>query len=257
MLSAGSIVTGELLRMTAPRAPMVPAAAAPAAAVAAVAAAAAMQNAESARTANPEVGAPPIGDFERVASDLKALGDAARKITVMGVVNPAGTSPTALTLARLLGRNSSVVLVDMSMSPTLRAVMADATVPGLSDLAMGTASFGQVIGKDRMSGVQIISSGTQKMDAATLHSPRLMMTIDALMRVYDHVVLDAGSLDEIPEHLVATNAHAVLIATGLDGQTRDVVRNELFGAGFRGVTMLDHPVDPSQLGRPGGRMAAA
>jgi uncharacterized protein involved in exopolysaccharide biosynthesis len=259
MLSAGAIVTGELLRMTAPRAPTVAAATAPPAAVAAVAAAAASQRAEPVRDADPElVAAPPsLGDFERVADDLKGLGDAARKITVMGVANPTGTSLTALTLARLLGRDSSVVLVDMSMSPTLKAVMADSAVPGLSDLAMGTASFGQVIGKDRMSRVQIISGGTHTMDAAALHSPRLMMTIDALMRVYDHVVLDAGSLDEIPEHLVATNAHAILIATGLDGQTRDVVRNELFGAGFRGVTMLDNPVDPSQLGRPGGRMAAA
>ena len=72
-----------------------------------------------------------------------------------------------------------------------------------------------------------------------LQSPRLTMTIDALMRVYDHVILDAGSLDDIPEQLVATNAHAVLIATGLDAATREVVRKELLGAGFRGVTMLD------------------
>jgi succinoglycan biosynthesis transport protein ExoP len=77
------------------------------------------------------------------------------------------------------------------------------------------------------------------------------------MRVYDHVVLDAGSLDDIPEQLVATNAHAVLIAAGLDPQTREVVRNELFGAGFRGVTMLDAAADPSQLGQHGGRMVAA
>jgi hypothetical protein len=95
------------------------------------------------------------------------------------------------------------------------------------------------------------------MDAAMLRSPRLLMTIDALMRVYDYVVLDAGTLDEIPEHLVATNAHAVLIATGLDAPTRDVIRNELMGAGFRGVTMLENAVDPSHLGLPGGRMAAA
>ena len=76
------------------------------------------------------------------------------------------------------------------------------------------------------------------------------------MRVYDHVVLDAGSLDNIPEHLVATNAHAVLVATGLDPQTRDVIRKELLGAGFRGVTMLDAALDPAQIGAPGGRAAA-
>jgi succinoglycan biosynthesis transport protein ExoP len=77
------------------------------------------------------------------------------------------------------------------------------------------------------------------------------------MRVYDYVLLDAGSLDDIPEQLVATNAHAVLIATSLDAGTRDVIRKELLGAGFRGVTMLDAPADPSQLGQPGGRMVAA
>ena len=82
-------------------------------------------------------------------------------------------------------------------------------------------------------------------------------TVDALMRVYDHVILDAGSLDDMPEQLVATNAHAVLIAAGLDEATRDIIRKELHGAGFRGVTMLDAPADPSHLGQPGGRMAAA
>ena len=257
MLSAGSIVTGELLRMTAPRAPIVPAFVAPmAVSPAPVPVMAAAPPIAPAHDVKPE----PVArttDFERLAADLKALGDAARKITVMGVAHPAGTSLTALTLARLLGRESGVVLVDLSMSPTLSAVTADPHAPGLSDLAAGTASFGQVIGKDRMSRVQIVSNGTQRMDAAMLQSPRLMMTIDALMRVYEYVVLDAGSLDEIPEHLVATNAHAVLIATGLDAQTREVIRSELLGAGFRGVTMLDGPADPSELGRPGGRMAAA
>jgi uncharacterized protein involved in exopolysaccharide biosynthesis len=240
MLTAGSIVTGELLKMTAPRAPVRVAAAAPMPAI---------------RDTHPELAAP-IGDLERVAGELRAAE--ARKITVMGVSQPAGTSLTALTLARLLAREASVALVDVTMaSTTLKAVMADPSQPGLSDLAVGTASFGQIIGKDRMSRVQIVSGGTGRADAAMLHSPRLTMTIDALMRVYDHVVLDAGSLDDIPEHLVATNAHAVLIAAGLDAPTREVVRNELFGAGFRGVTMLDAAADPSQLGQPGGRMAAA
>jgi uncharacterized protein involved in exopolysaccharide biosynthesis len=259
MLSAGAIVTGELLSMTAPRAPVamadgaervVPApAAAPAPPAFDVAPPPRVRNSEAEPVA-------PIGELERLASELRSNG--ARKITVMGVAQPASTSLTALTLARLLVRDASVVLVDVSMaSATLKAVMVDPSAPGLSDLAAGTASFGQIIGKDRMSGVQIVGAGAGRVDAAMLQSPRLAMTIDALMRVYDHVVLDAGSLDNIPEQLVATNAHAVLIAAGLDPQTRDVIRNELHGAGFRGVTMLDVAADPSQLGQPGGRMAAA
>jgi hypothetical protein len=261
MLTAGSIVTGELLRMTSPRAPaaMVATSRAPAPAAPAAVAPAAPVVAPPippVRDPHQEIAAP-ASDLGRMATELRALGGAARKISVMGVSDPAGTSLTALTLARMLGRESGVVLVDMTRSATLQGVMADASAPGLSDLVAGTASFGQIIGKDRMSRVQIIGSGSGKVDAAMLQSPRLGMTIDALMRVYDHVILDAGSLDDIPEQLVATNAHAVLIATGLDAATRDVIRKELFGAGFRGVTMLDAPADPSQLGQPGGRMAAA
>ncbi len=264
MLTAGSIVTGELLKMTSPRGPASVVATGPAPAPAPVPAAAAVA------PAAPAVAPPippardvrhdppaPAGDLGRIAAELRALGDAARKISVMGVSDSAGTSLTALTLARMLGRESGVVLVDMSKSSTLQAVMADPSAPGLSELVAGTASFGQIIGKERMSRVQIVGSGSGKVDAAMLQSPRLVMTIDALMRVYDHVILDAGSLDDIPEQLVATNAHAVLIATGLDAATREVIRKELLGAGFRGVTMLDGPADPSQLGQPGGRMVAA
>jgi Mrp family chromosome partitioning ATPase len=266
MLSAGSIVTGELLRMTSPRGPATVVAARPAPARAPAPAAAAAVVAPAAPAVAPQIPpareerhdpAAPASDLGRIAAELRALGDAARKISVMGVSDAAGTSLTALTLARVLGRDSGVVLVDMSRSSTVRAVMADPSAPGLSDLVAGTASFGQIIGKDRMSRVQIIGSGTDKVDAAMLQSARLGMTIDALMRVYDHVILDAGSLDDIPEQLVATNAHAVLIATGLDAATREVISKELLGAGFRGVTMLDAPADPSQLGQPGGRMVAA
>ena len=270
MLSAGSIVTGELLKMTSPRTSAPAVAAAPRAAAAPPAFAAVVPPPVAPVAAAPVVTAPvePVletrsdpavtgSDLGRIAGELRALGNAARKISVMGVSDPAGTSLTALTLARVLARESGVVLVDISTSQTLKAVMADPSGPGLSDLVAGAASFGQIIGKDRMSRVQIIGSGSARVDAAMLQSPRLGMTIDALMRVYDYVILDAGSLDEIPEQLVSRNAHAVLIAAGLDAATRDVIGKELLGAGFRGVTMLDAPADPSQLGKPGGRMAAA
>lgn len=267
MLSAGAIVTGELLNMTAPSAPAAltyPVATAPVVAPAPAAASASravptFAAAPPPRAQDSEVEpAASIGELERLAAELRALGNAARKITVMGVAQPASTSLTALTLARLLVRDASVVLVDVSMaSATLKAVMTDPSAPGLTDLAMGTASFGQIIGKDRMSGVQIVGAGTGRVDAQIRQSPRLNMTIDALIRVYDHVVLDAGSLDDIPDQLVTGNAHAVLIAAGLDPQTRDVISNELHAAGFRGVTMLHAAADPSHLGQAGGRMAAA
>lgn len=260
MLSAGAIVTGELLSMTVPRAPGAPVVEPVISAAPAVVppAAAAPAKAPLRMNNNEPVLAASVNDLERIVGELRGQGDAARKITVMGVSQPASTSLTALTLARLLARDASVVLVDVSMaSATIKAVMTDPSAPGLTDLAQGSASFGQIIGKDRMSNVQIVGAGTGRVEAAMRQSPRVTMTVDALMRVYDHVVLDVGTLDEVPEQLVTHNAQAILIAAGLDQQTRDVVRSELFAAGFRGVTMLDAAADPSQLGQPGGRMAAA
>jgi succinoglycan biosynthesis transport protein ExoP len=261
MLSAGAIVTGELLNMTVPRAAgsavAAPVMTSSPSIVPPVAAAPVKAPTPRLNSSEPVLAAS-VSDLERIAIELRGQGDAGRKVTVMGVSQPASTSLTALTLARLLARDASVVLVDVSMaSATIRAVMTDPSAQGLTDLALGSASFGQIIGKDRMSNVQIVGAGTAGADAAMRQSPRITMTVDALMRVYDHVVLDAGTLDDVPEQLVATNAHAILIAAGLDQQTRDVVRSELFGAGFRGVTMLDAAADPSQLGQPGGRMAAA
>ena len=278
MLSAGMIVTGELLKMTAPRGPVMAAPVAPAMASSTPVPAVSAPVARAAPVtpplpSEPDVPRPaerrvaerrseqaaPAPGLEQVAEELHGLGDAARKITVMGMGDPASTSLTALTLARLMVRTASVVLVDLSpASGALRAVMNDPTAPGLSDLSTGGASFGQIITRDRMSRVQIVGAGSRRMDAAMLQTAGMTMTIDALTRVYDYVILDAGSMDDVPEQLVSTNAHAVLVTVaGLDNQTRAVVRNELLGAGFRGVTMLDAAGDPSLLGKPGGRMAAA
>ncbi len=54
----------------------------------------------------------------------------------------------------------------------------------------GSASFGQIITKDRLSSLHLVGAGRAP-DRAALQSPRLGMAIDALLRAYDHVVLDA------------------------------------------------------------------
>jgi uncharacterized protein involved in exopolysaccharide biosynthesis/Mrp family chromosome partitioning ATPase len=265
MLSAGTIVTGELLRMTAPREALAfdratePAQADLAATALAPAAVPTQAKIEPRLPFKRADCAEPAQGIEKAAAELRALGESARKITVIGMGDLASTSLTALTLARLMAREANIALVDLSPgSGMLKAVMTDPAAPGLSDLLAGTATFGDIITRDRMSRVQIIGSGTGKVDAAMLQAPRLAVTINALMQVYDHVVLDAGSLDDVPEQLVLARAHAVLVTvSGLDDQVRTVVRNELLGAGFRGVTMLDAASASPVVGKRDQHMAAA
>jgi uncharacterized protein involved in exopolysaccharide biosynthesis/Mrp family chromosome partitioning ATPase len=233
VLTTGLVVTGELLNMTAPR-PLSPSEPVM------------RDRAPGLRVREPRsepvaAAANSDAELDRLAEHFIAAGDRARKITVLGAETAAGTSLTALALARLMSRRANVVLVDLSLEPgALSAATLDPAAPGVSDLVSGLATFGQIITRDKMSRVQIVGAGQIKPETAMLKSPRLAMAIDALTQVYDHVILDAGSIDGLPEELAASNAEAVLVTRSIfDTATRTAVENELLKAGFRSVAVLD------------------
>jgi uncharacterized protein involved in exopolysaccharide biosynthesis len=241
MLTAGYIVAGELLRMTAPR---------PVAAVRVPVA--------SLRNTHPQMPAG-IREIERLAGMLREGGDAARKITVIGAHQDESVTLTALTLARMLSRNSKVVLVDLAMaSPTLAAVSSDPAAPGLTELMQGSASFGEIITKDRLSGVHIVGAGRDSAQRQLLQLPRINLAIDALLRAYDYVVLDSGTASDLPASVIAAQAHAVIIPDpAITPADRDTMRSQLLASGFVGVTILNTPPTAMDLGAPSERVVAA
>ncbi len=80
----------------------------------------------------------------------------------------------------------------------MASASVDPAAPGLAELMQGEASFAQIITKDRQSRVQLVSAGRPGFDRAMLQSPRLTLAIDALLRVYGRVLLDAGSAVDLP-----------------------------------------------------------
>ncbi len=222
LLTSGYIVTAELLRMTAPRGPE-------------------GSDLPPLRDTLPqtEVG---VTEIDRLADNLRGQGARARKITVIGARQDEGITLTALTLARLLSRSAKVVLVDLSMhSPMLNAVSLDPASPGLCDLMQGTASFGQIITRDKFSGVHIVGAGRQ-IDRAALASPRLVLAIGALAQAYDHVVLDTGTAEGLSADLIATGAHAVIVpGPDIAPAARVTMREQLLASGFVAVTILNAP----------------
>ncbi|MBB5051452.1 uncharacterized protein involved in exopolysaccharide biosynthesis [Afipia massiliensis] len=241
MLTGGYIATGELLRMTVPRPvaavrpPMVPL-----------------------RDTHPQMPAGII-EIERLVAMLRQGGDASRKVTVIGAHQDESVTLVALTLARLLSRSSKVVLVDLAMaSPTLAAVSTDPASPGLTELMQGSASFSEIITKDRLSGVHIVGAGRETSQRQLLQLPRINLAIDALSRAYDFVVLDAGTATDLPASVIAAQAHAVIIPDpAITASARDVMKSQLLASGFVGVTILDTPLKAMDLGTPGERVAAA
>jgi tyrosine-protein kinase Etk/Wzc len=268
LLSSGLIATGELLRMTAPRGIVAPRVASPKPARAPARAPVAEASVEPQREPEPEsepVFSEPrevasgIGELEQLAEELREAGPAAHKVTVLGTAPGESITLTALTLARLMTHQAKVVVVDLAASsPTMSAVSADASAPGLAELMQGEASFSQIITKDRLSRVHLVSAGRPGFDRVVLQSPRLTLAIDALLRVYDHVLLDAGTASDLPAELLTAKARAVVVPdASMADDARVQMCEQLTAVGFSEVTMLTKPCEPSDAVEPGPRVVAA
>jgi succinoglycan biosynthesis transport protein ExoP len=151
------------------------------------------------------------------------------------------------------------VVVDLAgTSPTVSAVSVDPNAPGLAELMLGEASFSQVITKDRLSRAHLVTSGRPGSDRALLQSPRLTLAIDALLRVYDHVLLDAGTASDLPAELLTAQARAVVVPdASMAADARTLMCEQLAAVGFTEVTMLSKPAQPSSFVEPGPRVVAA
>jgi Mrp family chromosome partitioning ATPase len=203
--------------------------------------------------------APGLTEIEQLAENLRGAGDATRKVTILGTAAGERITLTALTLARLIARHAKVVVVDLSASsPMISAVSLDPSAPGLAELMLGQASFSQVITKDRLSRAHLVSAGRPGSDRALLQSPRLMLAIDALLRVYDYVLLEAGSASDLSADLLTARARAVVVPdASMADDARTVMCDQLKAVGFTEVMLLSKPSEPLSAIEPGPRVAAA
>jgi polysaccharide biosynthesis transport protein len=261
LLSAGSIVTGELLRMTAPMAMAALSPSAPAR-VAKVAVAGDSGRPEPVPQPLHDAPAPDVPNrptaIERFAEDLQDAAVSARKITVLGTAPSESTTLTALSIARIMSGRAKVVLVGLASSPAIAAISVDPDAPGLAELMSGEASFGQIITRDRRSTVHLVGAGRPGADRSLLRSPRLGLAIDALLRVYEHVVLDAGAASDLPAELLIAQARAVVVPdASMAAEARAVMCKQLKAVGFSEVTMLTEPAMPSEAVDPTPRVVAA
>jgi succinoglycan biosynthesis transport protein ExoP len=279
LLTSGAIATGELLRMTAPRAstafaspvefvPAFPPEPARAPAIVPELPAVPVVEADEAPEAvlsdpRAEVSHAQIAsetdEVEQLADALVGAGAMARKVTVLGTASSESIALSALTLARLMARQAKVVVVDLAASsPMTSAASVDPIAPGLAELMQGAASFTQIITRDRLSRVHLVSAGRPGFDRAQLQSPRLTLAIDALLRVYDHVLLDAGTASDLPAELLTSQGRAVVVPdASMESDARTLMCDQLRAVGFSEVTMLEKPCQASDEIEPGPRVVAA
>jgi uncharacterized protein involved in exopolysaccharide biosynthesis len=257
LLSSGVIITGELMRMTTPRA-IAGETPAQAQARRVLLADAAPADPVLAEVQNAPASERPfqLTEIEKLAEILQDAGTA-RKITMLGTASNEEITLTAMTLARQMETDARVVVVQLAPSSSaISALSIDPGAPGLAELMQGEASFSQIITKDRFSRVHLVSAGFAGSERSLLNSPRIALAIDALLRVYDLVLLDAGAAFDLTAELLTANAQAVVVPDSSMGpEERALMCRQFDRAGFSKVMLLSGPAQASDLFDPPGMAA--
>ena len=117
-------------------------------------------------------------------------------ISVAISVSPSGDrgSTAAVMLARrIAGEHRKTLLIDLTGSACPTRLMAQSLhVPGITDLLVGDAAFGDIIHGDRLSGAHIIPRGNANIKRAMRGIDRLSMVIESLSDAYDTVIVECG-----------------------------------------------------------------
>jgi succinoglycan biosynthesis transport protein ExoP len=195
-------------------------------------------------TAPAPVPASAPSSIDALAAELQQGADSTRRIAVIGSGREVGTTLSAIALARLLARNARVILVDLSIgSPNIDVISNDPSAPGIADMVRGTASFGDIITRDRASRLHLVATGQVGNDIDNIVvSQMLWAALDALAQSYDYLVIDAGSKTEAAlAQLAACAPCAVLIGGASKPAALDALTGELQAAGFAEVSVLSGP----------------
>jgi polysaccharide biosynthesis transport protein len=182
-----------------------------------------------------------VRTVEQIALSMRQAGDDGRRVIVVGTIRNVGTTHAAIALARTLAQDANVVLVDMAFgSPNLSIISDDPKAPGIAELVRGTATFGDIITRDQYSAVHLVATGNFGNEARVLAaSPMLATMVEALVRSYDHVVIDVGSAADIAvERFAPLTARAVLVAIDPTNPVTKNARERLMMAGIADVTMM-------------------
>lgn len=146
---------------------------------------------------------------------LARLGDRpaegrGRRVLVTEAAAGAGAAPLARTLADDRVRTERTILLDLTAEGAARG----AGRPGLAELASGSASFSDVIGRDAGTRLHHVSAGTNLAAALAAKPGALELPLLALDQTYEWVILvvDAAGLEALAAHVLPHVDHAVLVS---------------------------------------------
>ena len=129
-----------------------------------------------------------------MAQALREAGDVGKRVAVIGAAAGIGTTHDRgrARPRRLRATRASSWSICRSTGRSSRRSRTDPRAPGIADLVRGTASFGQIITRDRFSRVQVIAAGRAGAGCGGRHRFGAADDRDrCAARSYDHVIIDA------------------------------------------------------------------
>jgi uncharacterized protein involved in exopolysaccharide biosynthesis/Mrp family chromosome partitioning ATPase len=165
-------------------------------------------------------------------------------------VSPSGDrgSTATVMLARAIAEEGrKTVLIDLTGSACPTRLMAESTrLPGITDLLVGDAAFGDIIHGDRLSDAHIIPRGNANIRRAMRGIDRLSMIIDALSDAYDTVLVECGPADVEGVRRLSRSTETEIILS-LPGAEEDEIVDLIgaFGeAGYSEIVLLTGGLTP-------------
>lgn len=157
----------------------------------------------------------PVAVLEPLVDDLCGLKQTSYALVIgsQSFGTDVQSVTTALPLGRALVRRGTTVLVDLTgRSPDAEQAIGRFRAPGLGDMLAGSASFADIIHRDRRSRLHVIPYGGVPGQDVDVASPDFAEIIDALGQTYDFVLVDAGPLSKDID-LAAFSGAMVLVAS--------------------------------------------
>ncbi|MBN9056057.1 MAG: exopolysaccharide transport family protein [Rhizobiales bacterium] len=181
-------------------------------------------------------------------------------ISVVVSVSPSGdrgSTATVMLARRIAEEHRKTLIIDLTGSACPTRLMAQSVhLPGITDLLVGDAAFGDIIHGDRLSGAHIIPRGNANIKRAMRGIDRLAIVIDALSDAYDTVIVECGPA-EVEGVRRLTRGQETDIVLSIPGAGEDEIVDLIGAFGEAGyneiVLMTGEGSEPP--GHPGRRAA--
>jgi len=192
----------------------------------------------------PQPAATALGDEDNFSVVAVARHMVDNDIPVAISVSPSGdrgSTATVMLARRIAEADRKTLVIDLTGSACPTRLMAQSVdVPGITDLLVGDAAFGDIIHGDRLSAAHVIARGNADIKRAMRGIDRLAMVINSLCDAYDTVIVECGPA-EVEGVRRLTHGQGTDIILSIPGAAEDEIVDLIgaFGeAGYSEIVLM-------------------